>query len=232
MKHLVKSMGIDLTGKRFGCLTVCGLDSIRGKGETYWKCLCDCGNFKVVGRGNLRGGITQSCDCLHKERMSELHRKTVRYDLTGEVGIGYTVNDDAPFLFDKEDFEKISPYSWFTNDQGYILAVGDNGHRIRMHKLVSGHQGMIDHRNRNRADNRKANLRLANHQQNGINRGCNKNNRLGVKGVFQIRNRFYARIMKDGKTISLGGYATLEEACEARIRAEKELFGEFAYEMR
>ena len=203
-------MRVDLSGQRFGRLTVCGLDSIRGNGETYWKCICDCGNFKIASRGNLKSGTTQSCGCLQKERASEAHKKTVRYDLTGDFGIGYTVNDNTQFLFDKEDFSKISPYSW----------------------LVTDCQFEVDHRNRNRTDNRKENLRLANKQQNGMNRGCNKNNKLGVKGVSKINGRFYARIMKDGKTICLGGFSTLDEAHKARVDAEKMLFGEFAYEAR
>lgn len=225
-------MRVDLSGQRFGRLTVCGLDSIRGNGETYWKCICDCGNFKIASRGNLKSGTTQSCGCLQKERASEAHKKTVRYDLTGDFGIGYTVNDNTQFLFDKEDFSKISPYSWFMNDQGYIVALNDDGRQIRMHRLVTDCQFEVDHRNRNRTDNRKENLRLANKQQNGMNRGCNKNNKLGVKGVSKINGRFYARIMKDGKTICLGGFSTLDEAHKARVDAEKMLFGEFAYEAR
>ncbi|MCM1222330.1 MAG: hypothetical protein NC548_48470 [Lachnospiraceae bacterium] len=220
---------IDLTGQRFGRLVVSEFDGVRGNGETYWKCICDCGCAKVVSRGNLRSGTTQSCGCLRKETSSKTHHKNVKYDLTGDFGVGYTVNDGTPFFFDKDEHEKIKPYSWFRNDQGYIIAIGKDGHQVRMHRLITGYSGLVDHRNGKRFDNRKQNLREADHQLNGINRKCNKNNKLNTKGVFKIRDRFYARIMKDGKTISLGGYATLEEARTARLNAEKDLFGEFAY---
>ena len=52
---------IDLTGQRFGRLTV--LRRVHGK---YWECLCDCGNTRVVSRDHL-GRDTNSCGCLRRE---------------------------------------------------------------------------------------------------------------------------------------------------------------------
>ena len=61
---------IDLTGQRFGSLTVIARAEYRnGKGQ--WLCTCTCGSDKVVEAGNLRSGHTQSCGCLQKERASE-----------------------------------------------------------------------------------------------------------------------------------------------------------------
>lgn len=221
-------MRVDLTNQKFGRLTVKSLHSIRGKGESYWTCECECGRTVVVSRGNLKNGSTKSCGCLQKEAVKLALCKPIQYDLSGEYGIGFTANNNQKFYFDLDDYEKIAPYSWFMNDQGYIVAANGN-HQLRMHKLVYPYKGIVDHRNRNKADNRKFNLRPATNQLNGINRGCNKTNKLGIKGVSKIRDRYYARISKDGTQISLGGYATIEEARDARIRAEIELYGEFAY---
>ena len=68
---------IDLTGKKFGRLTVLGRDMTRGQEpnthkSAYWKCLCDCGNEKSVRSDKLRNGQIQSCGCLSKEVRSEL----------------------------------------------------------------------------------------------------------------------------------------------------------------
>lgn len=57
---------IDLTGKRFGRLTV--LERADGKGRCKWRCLCSCGNEVVVLGYNLKNGNTQSCGCLMRER--------------------------------------------------------------------------------------------------------------------------------------------------------------------
>ena len=57
---------IDLTGQRFGNLTVIGPYSIV-KRAWFWLCRCDCGN-EVVRRGSsLRYGQCSSCGCKNKE---------------------------------------------------------------------------------------------------------------------------------------------------------------------
>lgn len=57
---------IDLTGNRYGRLTVVGLAYKKGY-TSFWLCRCDCGNEKIVSRNELRSGDTQSCGCLRRE---------------------------------------------------------------------------------------------------------------------------------------------------------------------
>jgi hypothetical protein len=64
---------IDITGQRFGRLTV--IEFIRRGKRSYWKCLCDCGNFTVVFGGSLKKGVTNSCGCLRRE-MGEIKTLT------------------------------------------------------------------------------------------------------------------------------------------------------------
>lgn len=57
---------IDLTGQRFGRLTVVELYSSGGANKpAVWKCRCGCGNFTNVRSNHLRGGKIRSCGCLH-----------------------------------------------------------------------------------------------------------------------------------------------------------------------
>jgi len=61
---------VDLTGQRFGRLTVLGIASYNK--ETYtrkWSCLCDCGKTTEVDGRHLRNGHTQSCGCLGREKV-------------------------------------------------------------------------------------------------------------------------------------------------------------------
>lgn len=52
-------MKYDLTGKRFGKLTVIGVEK---SGEhKYWKCVCDCGEIKIASTSYLLNGTTKSC---------------------------------------------------------------------------------------------------------------------------------------------------------------------------
>ncbi len=64
---------IDLTGKRFGKLTVIKRVDDKRQG-TFWLCRCDCGNEKIAETRNLRRGLTQSCGCLHKESIAKIGR--------------------------------------------------------------------------------------------------------------------------------------------------------------
>lgn len=60
---------IDLTGQKFGRLTVLGqADKIGGK--TAWLCQCSCGNSINTTSNSLRGGKTTSCGCVRKEHAS------------------------------------------------------------------------------------------------------------------------------------------------------------------
>ena len=63
---------LDLTGKRFGRLTVVERSSEKRKRRgTFWVCKCDCGNVVVVPRCHLIDGHTKSCGCYHKDRLHE-----------------------------------------------------------------------------------------------------------------------------------------------------------------
>lgn len=66
---------IDLTGQRFGMLTVLNRaeDYIfkSGRKERVWSCKCDCGNEVNVFGENLKKGNTTSCGCYRKEKVKE-----------------------------------------------------------------------------------------------------------------------------------------------------------------
>ena len=62
---------IDITGQRFGRLTVLRLDKIDKRGEKFWLCQCDCGNTASVSSYKLRTGYTRSCGCLQQEHRKE-----------------------------------------------------------------------------------------------------------------------------------------------------------------
>lgn len=62
----------DMIGEKFGRLTVQELVKAE-KGQKWYKCLCDCGNEKIIDGHSLRRGHTTSCGC------------TKDVDLTGKV---------------------------------------------------------------------------------------------------------------------------------------------------
>jgi len=82
---------LDLTGQRFGRLTVLEKVGRRKEGAVIWECQCDCGNMVKVCTGSLQSGNTKSCGCYNKEQSSERSR----IDLTGQVYGRLTVSEDV-----------------------------------------------------------------------------------------------------------------------------------------
>lgn len=58
----------DMTGQRFTRLCVTGFAGMRS-GESFWRCICDCGGAITLRGWVLRSGRTKSCGCLHRERI-------------------------------------------------------------------------------------------------------------------------------------------------------------------
>ena len=75
---------LDLTGQRFGRLTVIKeadkYISPQGLKFVQWLCKCDCGNDTIVLATNLKKGTTKSCGCYNIEQA----KKRLFKDLTGQ----------------------------------------------------------------------------------------------------------------------------------------------------
>jgi len=73
-----KSYREDFTNKKFGFLTAISFSVFR-KGHTYWNCVCDCGNHKIVDAGNLKSGHTTSCGCYKKTKGTTHNMSRTRF---------------------------------------------------------------------------------------------------------------------------------------------------------
>jgi len=135
-----------------------------------------------------------------------------------------------------DEFEHLLQYKWRINVRGYVHTnLPRNGAKIQtqltLHHAVLGKppKGKVtDHKNRNRLDNRTENLRHCTHSQNGMNRGVQTNNTLGIKGVSPSRNKFRACIWLGGKSVSLGTFDNPTDAHKAYKTATIKNFKEYA----
>jgi hypothetical protein len=88
----------------------------------------------------------------------------------------------------------------------------------------------VDHANRDPSDNRWSNLRQATASQQQANRGKNKNNTVGLRGVSfcRTRQKFAAYLTKDRKRRFLGYFDTPEDAHSVYAREAYRAFGPYA----
>lgn len=134
-------------------------------------------------------------------------------------------------IIDAEDVNRVKEYHWSLTVKGYVRGTRD-GEVIYLHRLILGDLASThtDHRNTNKLDNRKGNLRPCNNSQNLQHRGLQRNNTSGYKGVsFDGRyNRWEAHIWAAGKRYWLGWHRDKADAARAYNEAALYYHGEFA----
>jgi len=119
-------------------------------------------------------------DPLYKTKKDK--NEIILHDTYAEIILSNTGNKA---IIDIENISKVKNYKWYeSKSDGYVIAV-INGKNVKLHNFIMGiHiKEMIDHKNRNKLDNRKENLRHASRIENSMNRGIQSNNTSGVVGV-------------------------------------------------
>lgn len=120
------------------------------------------------------------------------------------------------------------------DDRGYV-AISIAGRKYWAHRVawlyVYGEwpSDLIDHRDRNRSNNRIKNLRMASKSKNGANRPPPSTNTSGFKGVCKHGNGWMVRLIHQGTSKHIGWFKDKNVAIAASQAAYSELFGEFAH---
>lgn len=136
-------------------------------------------------------------------------------------------------IVDDADFEPLlaaGPWHAYPSGQTHYARHSRNRDcQLTMHGFLTGWP-RVDHVNGNGLDNRRGNLRLATASTNGANRGPQRNNTSGFKGVHQNRStgRWIAQLGVGGRRLRLGTFDTAIEAALIYDAAAREHFGEFA----
>lgn len=223
------SRTIDLTDKVFSRLKVLseGVTPNTTKSrEKFWLCQCECGNQCVVSGYQLRSGKTQSCGCITKERMIKKAKEkpSKKHGLSSSrIYKNYYTMKDRCYNSNHQKYEMYGAKGIVICDEW----LGKDGF-LNFYEWAMNN-GYDDTKTIDRidvdGDYEPSNCRWTNSSVQGFNRHTPSNNSTGCVGISQLKNgKFRAYIKKDGRQISLGWHDTIEQAIEARKKAEKELY--------
>jgi len=199
------SLGEELTGRRFGMLTVLERRPPAGHGRAVsWLCQCDCGNELEAETTDLLEGRMTGCGC----KKPKGHPFT---DVTGQRFHRLTA------LYPLNERDRKGNVIWHCRcDCGNELDVSYNNLRYsnmrscgcRRREHYDGLSDLLTHVDGTSVDILRS-------------RKVPKNNTTGVKGVYLIRGRYVAKIVFQKKQYLLGSYDDLASAQRARQEADE-----------
>ena len=193
---------VDLTGKKFNMLTV-----IQELGGNKVLCRCDCGNEKVINKDNVKSGKVMSCGCMLRKKGRQ------RLDLQKN-----TVGQRFGNLVVLEEL-----------GSGRVLCQCDCGKSKNINKghLLNGDITSCGCLLKSCPAKAKEGYLVNNTYIATIRSGKpSKRSSTGIKGVYwsKSKNKWRAGIRCQGVNYELGYFDNLNEAAEARRKAEEKYF--------
>jgi hypothetical protein len=144
-------------------------------------------------------------------------------------------NSNGKYEVDDIDLMVVSRHHWFVNTRGHLsTSIGNK--TVYLGQFIAQRMGLnlegmqVDHKDQNKLNNKRNNIRLATRSQNGANRKVLSNNKLGIKGVYfrEELGKYVASIRVNKKLIHLGYFTDKNEASNVYNQAAIKYFGEFA----
>jgi hypothetical protein len=135
-------------------------------------------------------------------------------------------------LIDAADLSIVGDAIWRKTTQGYAGRTAGSKTLLLHREIMGAPPGLVvDHRNHNRLDNRRENLRVCPRAGNSQNSTGHKDRRSRFKGVEwdAERGRWAARICANGVRMFLGRYDTEVEAAMAYNAAARDVHGDYAW---
>lgn len=134
----------------------------------------------------------------------------------------------SQILVDPCDEYLLFKYSWYL-DNGYARARMEDGKLKFLHNVIFPELKRIDHRDGNRLNCRRSNLREATQSQNMQNIGKRLSKLTPYKGVYPVKDRWVAKIRANATNLHLGTFDSAEDAARAYNTAALKYHGEFAF---
>ncbi len=200
--------------------------------------------YKCKTLKNLEEAIKFKQECLEEIKKIQEENKRLHFLIPityNKEGIPYISvkykkgNKEYECLVDEDKWHELTfMKTWFRNPNGYIKANINGNPSTLIHRfLYETYKSQeditnlqIDHKNRNKLDNRMSNLRAATSGQN--NHNIESKNKTGYRGVHKDKKKYNARIKYKGEEYGVYGLETKEEAALAYNELAIKYYGDFA----
>ena len=149
----------------------------------------------------------------------------IKYDDYAEIIVRNKQGDiKGKALIDLDDVDKCKRLKWGMYANGYFYGNINKTLRVRLHRFILGlnawnKDNEVDHINRNRADNRKSNLRVVNRSENNKNKDKHYSKIVNINNdnvYFDKRyNSYYGRYGYKGVTYTTSYYKDKNDALDA-----------------
>jgi len=184
------------------------------KGNNFF---CKKHQIQLLRHGKIYRTKYEPNEIILKNKYAEI----IMYDLRG--------NEVARTKVSLCDLDKLKKHKWSLAN-GYA-STHINFKRLTIHQFLFDTKGQyycIDHRNRDKLDNRRENLIQTSKSENTFNQKISTRNTSGVVGVtwHKSANKWMSSITLNHKKIYLGLFKNFEDAVNARKKAELKYFGE------
>src|SRR5690606_5233426 len=140
-------------------------------------------------------------------------------------------------IIDEQDAEAVQRHTWVPlvrhGRSGTVYAKARIGQKtVLLHRFLMNPESgeYIDHIDGDGLNNQRRNLRVCSNSENLMNRGRNRNNTSGYKGVYWSKKdkSWVARLTVGGSVVWSGYYKDPIEAANAYDRKAREVCGEYA----
>ena len=135
-------------------------------------------------------------------------------------------------IVDNKDYNFLNQFYWQVSMENVVLTRFNKKTILMSRFIIQAPDDLeVDHIDGNRLNNQRSNLRLATSSQNKMNRGPRIDCKSGYKGVswHKQNSKWTARIMANGKYLSLGLFENILDAARSYNLAAKKYHKEFAW---
>lgn len=202
---------VDLINRTFGELTVVAkTDERYYDGSALYLCRCSCGKTIKTTSSRLKSGHVKSCgDSVHNIKNLSGHK----FGKLAVISLN-RLDDKGAFWNCKCDCGNNTVMSSKSLQSGSVVSCGC----VKKERLKMGQDAL-----------KKTFVDGTSLSAISQNRKLNKNNKTGIRGVSwsSQKKKYHAQITFKRKLINLGFFDNIDDAANARRKAEKEYFGDY-----